>query len=102
MRVTAVAAEPSRLQQTVDVEPFGEHVKRAVGMARPFLAWAVPGELESVVVGVTQVEGLVGAMVAGAVERDPRRDQTTKRVGERGPRRVKDGGMIEARRPGGW
>jgi hypothetical protein len=40
---------------------------------RPREAWPVGGELDAVAVGVREVDGLVGAVVGGALDRGPLR-----------------------------
>src|ERR1700730_12112795 len=86
----------SRAKQAVDVEPFGEQVEGAIGMTWPLLDQAVPGKLEAVLVGAAQIEGLVGAVITGAVERNAGRDQAAERVGKRGAGRIEDGRVVEA------
>ena len=51
----------------MEVERIRVHLQRAVRLLRPFVFRAVPVELDSVVVGITQIERLAHAM--GAVNK---------------------------------
>ena len=84
----------------MEVERIRVHLQRAVRLLRPFVFRAVPVELNAVVVGITQIERLAHAMVAGAFKRDLCHDETTQSVGEQLAGRVKNGRMVKARGAG--
>src|SRR5919112_1645691 len=63
----------------------------------PPLARAVGGQLDAVAVGVGQVDGLVGAVVGGALDGGIRRRQTQRRPREFLPRGEQQSVVVEAR-----
>src|ERR1700688_3290601 len=87
-------------QQTVEVEPAGDHVELALGRARPKLLRPGAIELDPVVVGGAQIERLAHAMVGAAVERNAGRNETAERIRKRGARGIEDREMIEPRAVG--
>ena len=64
----------------------------------PFLARTVAVQLDTVVVGVAQVQGLRDAVVGGAVQGIPSVDQDSERLRQLTPVGVEDGEVEEARR----
>src|SRR5207249_1671348 len=79
----------------IQIERPSVHRDLAVRRARPLLPWPIPIKFDAIVVGIAQVKRLTDAMIARAVERNPRRDQATKRVGEFGSCWVENGKMIK-------
>ena len=84
-------------QQVVQVERIGVHLQAAVGPSATCPS-ADPSKLDAVVVWIAQVERLGDAVVAGAFKGDLCDDQPAQRVGEQPPRRIEDGGVVEAGR----
>src|SRR5262249_25270826 len=64
----------------------------------PHLLWPVPVELDPVLVGIAQIERFAHAMIAGAVKLYARAQHAMQRIRQRRPRRIEDGGVIEAGR----
>jgi hypothetical protein len=62
-----------RGERAVDVQRGG--AARVAEILRPGFARAVRGELDAVAVGVREVDGLVRAVVRGAVDRRARRGE---------------------------
>lgn len=87
-------------EQIVEIQRVGVHLQRAVGLFRPFVFRAIPIELDSIVVGITQIERFAHAMVAGALKRNLRHDEPAQSVGEQLTGRVKNGRMVKARGAG--
>ena len=52
----------------VEIEPAGDHCEGPVGVARPLVLGPVPIQFEPVPVGITEVESLTHAVVAGAIQ----------------------------------
>ena len=64
-------------KQPVKVETPCEHRHAAIGRPGPLLLRKVPVQLDTVVVGGSQVEGFADTVVTGTVQSDPCGDQTT-------------------------
>jgi hypothetical protein len=54
-------------QQILEIEPVGVHRQRAIRRARPLLLWAIPIQLDAVLVGIAQLKREVAKLKA---ERD--------------------------------
>src|SRR4051794_24447865 len=105
-RITGENLAAADAGQLEELPEHAVHVRAAVeaevplGVERPFGGLAVPGQLEAVAIGITEIERLVRAVVVGAVERPLGRDEPPERVGERLARGVADRDVVEPGRPG--
>src|SRR3954469_23084595 len=105
-RATAGMLFAARAGELEQLAQHPVHVGAAVeaevplGVQRPLGGVAVPRELEAVAIGVAQVQGLVRAVVIGAVERPVCADEPAEGIGKRLARRVADRDVIQTRRSG--
>src|SRR5712692_7262774 len=88
-------------QQAFEVQPLAAEAEVAIFVPGPLILGAVPGQLQAVAVGISQVQGLVGAVIVDAVKRPPGLGEASKGVTQRGSRRVEDRDVIQAGRAGG-
>src|SRR5262249_19413982 len=89
-------------KQALEVKLVTAEGEVAVLVAWPFLAGPVPAELEAVLLGVAEVDGLVGPVVVGAVDRPAGISKTPQSVAQRGPGRIADGHVVQPGRPRRW
>ena len=85
-------------EQILQIQPLREHRQRSVRRARPFFLRPVAIELDAVLVGITQIERLADAVVAGAIKLDAGLDHAIQRIRQRRARRIENGGV---KQPGG-
>src|SRR5713226_272113 len=88
-------------QQAFEVQPLAAEAEVAIFVPGPLILGAVPGQLQAIAVGISQVQGLVGAVIVDAVKRPPGLGEASKGVTQRGSRRVEDRDVIQAGRAGG-
>jgi hypothetical protein len=82
-------------QQVLEIEPVREHRDLALLIARPIRFSTVAVELDSVAVGIAQVERFADAVVCGSIKLDSCGDHAAQRIGKRRARRVEDCGVIQ-------
>ena len=85
-------------QQFLQIQPFREHRERSVRRARPFFLRPVAVELDTVLVGIAQIERLADAVIAGAVKLDAGLDHAIQRIRQRRAGGIENGGV---KQPGG-
>src|SRR5258705_10970159 len=69
-------------QETLHVERQRSHLQPAVRTERPFLARAIPVDLDPVTVGIGQVDRLADTVVGKSLHDGPTVHQTAKRLRE--------------------
>jgi hypothetical protein len=79
-----------------------EHRQTAVGTSRPLLVGFVPIKLDTVVVGVAEIDDLTDTVIRRSFERDASLRDSAQGVGQFSPCRVQDGDMVQAGRAGRW
>ena len=82
--------------QIIQIELAREHRQRSIRLARPFRLEAIPVQLDTVLVGIAQVQRFADAVVAGAVELNARREHTMQRIGQRRAGRIQNRGVKQA------
>ncbi len=83
-------------EEGLEVKGAGVHGEVAGGVGRPLVAGAVPVELDTVEVGVVEVEGFADAVVGGTVEWTIGGNEAAEGVGQCGAGGVEDGEVIKA------
>ena len=86
-------------EERLQIESFGKHGERAIGVAGPLLTRAVPIELEPVPIRIPQVNRLAHPVIRRAIDPNPVRQQPAQGAREIRASWVKDCSMIKARRP---
>ncbi len=80
----------------MEVEVTGVHGEVTVGGAGPLIFGFVAVELDSVLVGIGEVDRFAYAVVGCSLKRDVGGEDATEGPGERGAVGVEDGSVIEA------
>lgn len=88
-------------KQAIEVEWPRIHGETSVRHPRPLLRRSIPIELDTILIGISQIQSFADAVIGCAVENDTRRGDATKRVGKLGPGWIQDGEMVQARGSGG-
>ena len=87
----------------VEIERLGHHLERAIGASWPVPLWAIPVELDTIPIGVAQIEGFAHAVVAGAFEWNACLIEPKQRRAERRAIRIPDRQVIQTGRSScGW
>ena len=86
----------------MQVESSGVHGEVAAGVFGPLAFGAIPVELDTVVVGIVEVEGLADAVVGGSVEGDVGGEEAVQSVGQCCAGGIEDGEVVEAGGSGRW
>lgn len=87
-------------EQTLQIEMAGVHDQLAGSVDGPVGAGAIPVELDTVLVGVAEVECFTDAVVGCTVELNAGSEQATEGVAEGCARGIDDGEVIEPRGAG--
>ena len=90
----ALAAARTR----VEIERLGHHLERAIGAPRPVPLWTIPVELDTIPIGIAQIEGFADAVVAGAFEWNACLIEPKERLAERRAIRIPDREVIQTGR----
>ena len=88
-RGQALAAQAGKIQ------PFGHHVERTIGVARPLRPRPVPIELESIAVGVAEIQGLADPVIGRTLEGNGGLVEPAQGVRQRGAVGVPDREVVE-------
>src|SRR2546426_4308641 len=89
-------------EQPFQIECPREHRQFAIPGAGPPFPRPIPVELDTVFVGISQIERLAHAVIGGAVERDAGIDQPAQRVGQCGTGGIENSQMVETSRSRRW
>jgi len=87
-------------KQAIEVEWPRIHGETSVRHPRPLLRRSIPIELDAILVGIPQIQGLADAVIRRAVQHDTRGGDAAKSVGKLGPGRIEDREMVQARASG--
>ena len=86
------------LKKPFEIERFRAHVQSAVWSPRPLLLGPVPIKLDSIPIGIAQIQRFTHAVVRCAFEWNACLNQAAQSIGEFGPSWINDREMVKARR----
>ena|SRR6516225_6172887 len=84
------------LQHALQVEWLCEHVDFSVRLSWPLLLWPIPIQLDSVSIGIAQINGFAHSVVRGSFQLDAGGEDPPDRIRQQGSCRIKNCQMIEA------